>query len=519
MRVTCADSVVDACVCLYICSIGSSDAGAKGTQVILNPDLHELRAYTTEENFVRVFSFLKNVTSSSDVARHMDANWQAELKTVRKTLKEGCEEFVEEIERSVLSNLESPSSYTPNTFPSTRTQMKRIETFKQHPDLQECAVSVLHTLRDETSKYTERARNEGMAAMHSGSGNLMALKQCIAILQDSKRVFPTIASKVTDTLTELETEVVVCTEAIRASLSKQLDPAVLLRTFKQVQRLRLLLDAKAFAHRNADSCDQTNETGDIDVDINIARLVPEKAESGTRDASPLLDKELKHSHNDGAIATTAAATKDATASTLAYRQYRKVHWKELDRRHNFSAKMSAKEKDHMAMQKVAKSPCDDSVCQVLDLGQPASRTGAVELALPLGLKFKGSAEEGYVVLSVTEGGNAHQAGVLASMRILRVNDAPLDGLDKEQVAAMLKSTRDPVRLALEPFETATIEGKIKATRDNLVKAKEQFAAETCNPEKEKLESLLWRQYQKENVSRFKQQHSEHDSFATSPAAR
>ena len=77
----------------------------------------------------------------------------------------------------------------------------------------------------------------------------------------------------------------------------------------------------------------------------------------------------------------------------------------------------------------------------------------VELSLPLGMKFNGSPEQGFQVLSTTEGGNAQQAGVAAGMRILQVNDISLDGLEKKEVTAVIKSSPPGlVRLTLQTTE-------------------------------------------------------------------
>ena len=80
----------------------------------------------------------------------------------------------------------------------------------------------------------------------------------------------------------------------------------------------------------------------------------------------------------------------------------------------------------------------------LAMDVPATFTLAIES--PMGLSFK-SDDRGYFVSKVKPEGNAIKAGVVANLRMISINGAPIAGFDKTEVTNMIKASEGPVSIA------------------------------------------------------------------------
>ena len=82
-----------------------------------------------------------------------------------------------------------------------------------------------------------------------------------------------------------------------------------------------------------------------------------------------------------------------------------------------------------------------------------------EVQAPLGIKFNGSATQGFVVSCLTDDGNARGAGIALGMRLFSVDDVPVDGLAKPELTDHLQelaSSSGPARLVFFPPSTTVL---------------------------------------------------------------
>ena len=86
-----------------------------------------------------------------------------------------------------------------------------------------------------------------------------------------------------------------------------------------------------------------------------------------------------------------------------------------------------------------------------------------QVALPLGMRFTGSAKQGYVVVALAEGGNATQAGILPGMSIVSVNGILTRSLARKAVAAEIKNSMGVVCLVMMTAKLPTREPAMPAT--------------------------------------------------------
>ena len=86
---------------------------------------------------------------------------------------------------------------------------------------------------------------------------------------------------------------------------------------------------------------------------------------------------------------------------------------------------------------------------ILIMAPPTSTVLPLYVDTPHGMEYDGSEEEGYVVLAVDAGSHADKAGIRPNMRILRVNQTSVDGVDKAKVDAEIGAGGGTAMLTVE----------------------------------------------------------------------